>query len=66
MRPVFVAEGDTMGLTNNKEEQLKKMPRIESTVRKSQDGKLLIHKTTITDIKPVSYYEVVLSSEQEA
>lgn len=54
-----------MGLSNKKEEQLKKMPQIQSSVFKSQDGRFLVHKTVITDIKPVSYYEVVLDNEPE-
>ena len=49
-----------MGLTNKKEEQLKEMPTIRSSIMKSKDGALVIHKTTITDIKPVAYYNVVL------
>jgi hypothetical protein len=52
-----------MGLTNFKEEQLKKMPMMEFIVRKSKDGKYIIHKTIITDIKPIAYYDKVLSSE---
>ncbi len=42
--------------------QLSKQPIIESLVSKSEDGKWLIHKTTITDIKPVSYFEKVLGT----
>ena len=53
-----------MGLSNKKEDQLKKMPNIESKVFKSQDGRFLVHKTIITDIKPINYYEVVMASEQ--
>jgi hypothetical protein len=52
-----------MGLTNKKEEQLRAMPYIQSTVRKSKDGTLLIHRTTITHIKPVAYYEAVLTGK---
>lgn len=52
-----------MGLTNTKEEQLKKQPIIESRIQKSADGKFVIHKTMITNIKPTAYYEAVLSSE---
>ena len=48
-----------MGLTNKKEEQLRAMPYIQSTVRKSKDGTFLIHRTTITHIKPVAYYETI-------
>jgi hypothetical protein len=49
-----------MGLSNRKEEQLKQMPIIRSSVGKSKDGKYVIHRTTITYIKPTAYYEAVL------
>ena len=49
-------------LSVTKIEQLLKQPIIESYVSKSEDGKWLIHKTTVTDIKPVSYFEKVLAS----
>ncbi|MGE0793599.1 MAG: hypothetical protein AB7V77_05475 [Candidatus Woesearchaeota archaeon] len=52
-----------MGLTNKKEEQLKRMPLIESKVLKSKDGKYVIHRTTITTIRPTAYFEKVLESE---
>lgn len=52
-----------MGLTNKVEEQLKQMPKIESKVSKSKDGRFLIHKTTITHIKPSAYYEAVLKDK---
>jgi hypothetical protein len=55
-----------MGLPNYKEEQLKKMPLMEFIVRKSKDGKFIVHKTIITDIKPIAYYEKVLSNEATA
>lgn len=48
-------------LSDAKIEQLNKQPIIENTVSKSEDGKWLIHKTIITDIKPVSYFESVLA-----
>ena len=54
--------GIKMGLTNKKEEQLKKMPIVEARVAKSKDGKYLVHRTVITDIKPVEYYKVVMDS----
>ena len=44
-------------LSKSKIEQLNKMPIIESTVNKSDDGKWVIHKTIITSIKPIKYYE---------
>jgi len=49
-----------MGLTNRKEEQLREMPIIRSSIGKSKDGKYIIQRTTITSIKPVVYYEAVL------
>lgn len=51
-----------MGLSNTKEEQLKKMPIVEARVFKSKNGRLLIHKTIITDIKPVEYYKAVFDA----
>ena len=47
-------------LSEKKIEQLAKQPIIESFVCLSQDGKWVVHKTTITDIKPLSYFEKVL------
>lgn len=35
-------------------------PILETQVIKSKDGRWLIHKTIITDIKPVRYFEKVL------
>ncbi len=52
-----------MGLTNAREEQLKKQPIIESRVLKSADGKYLVHRTTITHIKPIAYYEAIVNSD---
>lgn len=48
-------------LSDIKIEQLRKQPIIENTIMKSEDGKWLIHRTVITDIKPVSYFEKVLA-----
>jgi hypothetical protein len=42
--------------------QLSKQPILETNINKSEDGKWVIHKTTITDIKPVSYFEKVLEN----
>lgn len=52
-----------MGLSNKREEHLKQMPLIDSRVLKSKDGKFLVHKTTITHIKPVQYYQAVLDGD---
>ena len=47
-------------LSEIKMEQLNRQPIIESNISKSEDGKWIIHKTTITDIKPITYFEKVL------
>jgi len=44
-------------LSEKKVEQLNKQPLLESSVSLSKDGKWVIHKTIITDIKSVKYYE---------
>ncbi len=49
-----------MGLSNRKEEQLRKMPLVQSKLFKSQDGRFIVHKTIFTDVKPTSYYEKVV------
>lgn len=45
------------------QKQIEKMPIIETKVFKSKDGNYMVHKTIITDIKPVKYYDMVLDSE---
>ncbi len=52
--------------TPNKIEQLNKMPIIESHINKSDDGKWIIQKVTITTIKPVKYFEKILERTEEA
>jgi hypothetical protein len=54
-----------MGLTTRKEEQLRKMPIIESKVGKSKDGKYLIHRTVITTVRPVKYYQAILDNQEQ-
>ena len=49
-----------MGLSNKKEEQLRKMPYVEAKISKSKDGKYLIHRTIITHVRPAAYYKAVL------
>ena len=44
-------------LSSTKIEQLNKMPIVESIVTKSDDGKWVIHKTIITSIKSIKYYQ---------
>ena len=38
----------------------KRGPEVETAILKSKDGRYIIHRTIITDIKPVKYYEKVL------
>lgn len=54
-----------MGLTNKKEEQLKKMPIVENKVFMSKNKRFLVHQTRITNIKPVAYYEKILAKEDD-
>ncbi|MFH1850411.1 MAG: hypothetical protein ABH879_09620 [archaeon] len=54
-----------MALTEKQEEQLGKMPIVETRIQKSKDGKYIMHKTVITDIKPAEYYRVVLDKAAE-
>jgi len=51
-----------MELSKTKIEQLNKQPIVETAIAKSDDGKWVVHKTTITDIKPLSYMEKVMNS----
>jgi hypothetical protein len=51
-----------MGLTNKKEEQLRKMPTVQNRIRTSKNGKYVIQETIITHIKPREYYEKVLEN----
>lgn len=53
-----------MGLTTKKEEQLKQMPLIRTRITKTKDGKLVVHRTEIVDVKPAAYYEAVLRSSE--
>lgn len=51
-----------MGLTNKREEQIRKMPLIEARLSKSKDGKYLIHRTIITYVRPMSYYKAIVEN----
>jgi len=49
------------------EEQKKEFenrPIVETQIGKSKDGKYVLHRTIITDIKPRTYYERVLEADQ--
>ena len=50
-------------LSETKIEQLNKQPVVESNISVSEDKKWIVHKTTITDIKPLKYYEKVLQKK---
>ena len=52
--------GNMEELSQTKIEQINKMPIIESSVSKSDDGKWVIQKVIITTIKPVKYFEKML------
>lgn len=39
-------------------------PILETHITKSKDGKYIIHKTVITDIKPVKYYEKIMEKKE--
>jgi len=54
-----------MEFSEKRLEQIKNMPIVESKVSKSKDGKFVMHKTIITDIKPVTYYDAVLEKAPE-
>ena len=47
----------------NKIDNLKNMPLIETQLKKSKDGKYIVHKTVITDIKPYNYVDKVMKAE---
>ena len=51
------------GLSQSKIEQLNKQPILETSIGLSEDGKWVIHKTIITDLKPVKYFEKVLEKD---
>ncbi|HII16204.1 MAG TPA: hypothetical protein HA362_07920 [Nanoarchaeota archaeon] len=51
-------------LSEKRIDELSRQPIIKSSVSKSKDGKWILHKTTIVDIKPMSYLDKVLCGEQ--
>ena len=52
-------------LSKIKIEQLNKQPILETQITLSEDKKWVIHRTVITDIKPVSYLQKVLTKKEE-
>ena len=51
-----------MGLSNRKEEQLRRMPHIQSRIKVSRNGRYIIQQTVITNIKPIEYYQTILAN----
>ena len=47
-----------------KEQELKRMPRIESRIFRSKNGRFIIQKTVISSIRPVEYYQKVLEAKE--
>lgn len=54
-----------MNLTNKKIEQLKKMPLIQTRIRRLKDSNLILHQTIISDLRPIEYYEAVVDKSNE-
>ena len=48
---------------NNENKRRPNVPKIETFVQRSKDGQYILHRTVITDIRPVLYYEKVLENE---
>ena len=44
-------------------EQLNRQPIIETAISVSEDRKWVIHKTIVTDIKPMTYLEKVMQNK---
>ena len=55
-----------MTTNQNDKKQYDNTPKIESFVqrRRTDKGDFVIHKTVITDIRSVRYYEAVLKDEE--
>lgn len=51
-------------IEEREEKASKRPPIIETSISKSKDGKWLIHKTIVTDIKPVAYFEQILKGKK--
>ncbi|HJX05684.1 MAG: hypothetical protein A2V69_00315 [Candidatus Portnoybacteria bacterium RBG_13_40_8] len=51
-----------MGLSNKKEEQLRRMPLIQNRIKASRNGRYIIQQTVITSIKPIEYYNAILAN----
>jgi hypothetical protein len=56
---------DPARLGEKKLEQLRRMPLIESKVFKTPDDRWIVHRTIISQVKPVEYYKAILENEAE-
>jgi hypothetical protein len=52
-----------MDLTKKKIEQLKKMPLMQTKIRRLKDSNLILHQTIISDLRPIEYYEAVVDKK---
>ena len=53
-----------MGLTERREEILKQMPKIETKISKIEGKNLIKHQIVITDVKPIQYYNAVITNTE--
>ena len=50
-----------MEISQKKLKALNRQPIVETSIRRSDDGKWVIHKMTITEIRSATYYQNLLS-----
>ena len=50
-----------MEISQKKLEALNRQPIVETSIRRSEDGKWVIHKMTITEIRPATFYQELIS-----
>jgi len=55
-----------MDLPEKKIQQLKKMPLIQTRIRRLKDTNMILHQTIISDIRPLEYYEAVVDRKNTA
>ncbi|MFH1408637.1 MAG: hypothetical protein ABIH34_01910 [Nanoarchaeota archaeon] len=55
-----------ISIGEKKLEQLKKMPLIESKVFKTPDNKYIVHRTIISQVKPVEYFQAIIDNPVES
>ena len=53
-----------MAISTKFEEQLRQMPVMKTRIKKSKDGKYLIHTTEVVTIKPMKYYEAIMQDKE--